>query len=301
MKRNFPPTWRRAPAPEFAQRPPTDHTFHAFLSEEKNALLRSSPPRSLWPKLDEFEQHLLRINEHRTALLARSQGLEDEIRRAEDADREAMAEVALEPAMPRPKATAPRLQEELEGVRRELDSLLLAEDRVLAAKSEFVKGNQKKMTKEAAGEADRHEARYAALVAELAQVREALVAARQTMIWAACYGTAAASESVSSASLMAGLAEPTRRVLGIQNQLAAEAVFAALREDGRVLRHVGTPAQQEALGKRIRKREADWQQGEPDLVGPHFGATWAGSAEEAAEAERAKRYAEAIRKRLWGN
>jgi hypothetical protein len=48
-------------------------------------------------------------------------------------------------------------------------------------------------------------------------------------------------------------------------------------------------------------REATWQQGEPDFVGPHFPATWAGGEEQKLQAERAKRYTEQARKRIWGD
>jgi hypothetical protein len=139
-----------------------------------------------------------------------------------------------------------------------------------------------------------------ALVAELEQAREQLGKARQTMLWVGSYGTPAASSSIPSGSLIAGLAGPTRRIFGLEQQLSAEAIFRGLREDANVLRTIGTPEQLEALGKRVRKREAQWQEGNPDFVGPRFDAAWAGSPEEAAAAERVNRYAEAVRKRLWG-
>jgi hypothetical protein len=48
-------------------------------------------------------------------------------------------------------------------------------------------------------------------------------------------------------------------------------------------------------------REATWQQGEPDFVGPEFPAAWSGSPEEAASAELVRKYNESLRKRLWGD
>lgn len=301
----FPPP-SRGGAPEFAQFDPvqylpgSDHIPARLVSEEENALRRTSPRISLDPKLDEFESHTLRIEERHRELAAQDQALVDEINRAEQADRQALADVALDPALPRPEPTVPKLQEEREAIRRERDALNLTETKVLEDKAGWVKENRKRLVKEADKEAERHQERIAALVGELEQERAALVAARQSTIWAACFGTPEAVQSMPTDNLMAGLSGPTRQALGSDVQLAAERIFAALRLDAQVLRTVGTHEQLKALGKRVRKKEADWQQGETDFVGPGFAATWAGTAQEKAEADRVRRYSETVRKRLWG-
>jgi len=92
----------------------------------------------------------------------------------------------------------------------------------------------------------------------------------------------------------------SRRTLGTDVQLAAEKLFAAIRLYAEVLRNVATHVQQQALGRKLKKREAQWQSGSIDYIGPDFGATWAGSPEEAEQANRIRQYEEAMHRRLWG-
>jgi hypothetical protein len=50
----------------------------------------------------------------------------------------------------------------------------------------------------------------------------------------------------------------------------------------------------------VKRNKAEWQQGEPDLVGPAFDAAWGGSAEEEEQASRVAAYTKAVHRRLWG-
>jgi hypothetical protein len=303
MRTRFPPTWptvRRMPPTEVIQRPPTDEAFQAIAGEEENALRSSTPPRSFWPDLDRYQEHITRIDQRGLELQARHQGLQEEIRRAEEADREALADVALDPEKPRPEPTVPKLEAELEAVRREQDALRLARTKVLAEKARWVERHRKKLVKEADAEAARHEQRIHALADEFEQERNALVAARQTTIWAACFGTPAASEAVPTAILMCGLAGPTKQALNTDVQLAAERIVQAVHLDAKVLRGVGSPEQLKALGKKYANdREAYWER-QTDLVGPPAPAAWGGSEEEKLLAERDRRYSEQLRRRLRG-
>ncbi len=84
----------------------------------------------------------------------------------------------------------------------------------------------------------------------------------------------------------------------------AESVFALLRHDAQFCSQVATVEQAAALKGVSRDKllgcEATWQEGRTDLVGPRSPATWAGSPEQAREAERVQAYSESLRKRLWG-
>jgi hypothetical protein len=92
---------------------------------------------------------------------------------------------------------------------------------------------------------------------------------------------------------------------GVQAGLAAENVFKLLRRDVEFCADVATADQYAALKgvskRKLTGREAQWQAGETDFVGPSFEAAWRGSAKEAANAERARKYAETLRRRLWGD
>jgi hypothetical protein len=274
----------------------------ALLGEETNALRRFSPRRNRWPELVKVDEKVAQVQERRTELQARAQEVSDRIQTAEVADREALAVWAVEEKGERPQPTVPAFEEERAALLRQLEALTVAETRILEEKAGFVERHREKLVRDADAETARRMARCEALIAELATEREELVEMRSTTLWAATYGTEAAAQTVSGATLCAGLAEPLRRILGLRQQLPAEGVFRVLREDVRVLRRLGTREQLEALGEPVRNtREARWENGQTDLVGPRFPATWAGSEEEKEQAAAQEAYSASLRRRLWGD
>jgi hypothetical protein len=62
-------------------------------------------------------------------------------------------------------------------------------------------------------------------------------------VWAALYPRAEVAHTLPTTSLMAGLLGPGRRHLGIDFQLAAHQVFAALAADAEILSTIAAPGQ----------------------------------------------------------
>jgi hypothetical protein len=55
------------------------------------------------------------------------------------------------------------------------------------------------------------------------------------------------------------------------------------------------------VSDQLTGREARWENGQPDLIGPRFEPYWGGSDEEKREAERERNYAKQLRERLRGD
>lgn len=91
---------------------------------------------------------------------------------------------------------------------------------------------------------------------------------------------------------------------GVQTGLDARSMFELLRADARYLdrRHADQYAQLEGTTpRRPTGREARWETGKPDFIGPSFPAYWGGSEQERREAERERNYSKQLRERLWGD
>lgn len=95
------------------------------------------------------------------------------------------------------------------------------------------------------------------------------------------------------------------RVPNVQVGLPAEGVFALLRADVDFSAQVATTdqaaAEQGVTPNALTGREATWESGQVDYVGPRFAATWAGSPEQAEEAHKAQQYTEWMRRKLHGD
>lgn len=252
-------------APEWAQWKPGEARYPAALvDQEQNALRRLSPRRNRWPEVAEFDARVSAIEGKRARLAERTAELTQATQTAEAEDREALAIWMLDPSKPRPLPAMPALETELTEIRREMDALLLAEAATLEQKTAFVERHRARLIKDADRGTVRAREAYERAIAALRGAREELIEVRGATVWAAAYLSAAASQTVPTAVVCAGVRGPVERSLGISAQVPAEGVFGALLEDARVLREVATHAQQEALGMPAR----DTNQ-----------ATWAGSPE----------------------
>lgn len=136
---------------------------------------------------------------------------------------------------------------------------------------------------------------YSALIDQLEAKRQELLDLRQTEVWAAIYPSPTLTNEPSTAALCGAkkcLQEP--HLPGLQSGLVAYSVFNLLRADAGFCESVA-PAEQAAAERgvsvgELTGRDARWIDGKVDLVGPEFPATWGGSSEEKAEAERVESY-----------
>jgi hypothetical protein len=94
-------------------------------------------------------------------------------------------------------------------------------------------------------------------------------------------------------------------LLGVEAPIPADNLFDLLRADVGYCSTVATIEQAAALQgvsvAELTNKAASWQgNAKPDFFGPNFGAAWAGTPEEAAQAKRAQSYTEWMRKQIHG-
>jgi hypothetical protein len=294
----FPPPSQDG-APPWAQHPPQhDGIESRMLSEEQSALRRLSPIRNRWPDLAKFDERTRRITERRAERTQRIGELQEQIRAAETSDKEALATWTFETSKPRPQPTVPALEAELDETRREVDASIVAENRVLAEKADFIAKNRKRLVSEANAATDAAHKRYVEAVAALEAARSELVENRQAAIWASLTPQPESAYTPATGALCAGLREPVMHTLGSEVQLAFQGIASTLRADADVLKSISTREQAEKLGTRMRD-QAVWMGG-TDFFGPATKAAWNGSPEAAEEDNKLKRYTRELHRKVWG-
>lgn len=262
----FPPP-SRGGAPEWAQYRPDDTRVPAsLLSQEANALRRLSPRKNRWPEVAAFDERIRATDEQQARLSARAVELNEQIRRAETTDREALAACVLDTSKARPVPAAPGLEAEREETLREADALALAQSSILEEKAAFVEKHRKRLIKDAEKATVEHRKSYDAAIAAAEKAREELAESRSAVFWAATYPSEAAIASVPTSMLAAGLRGPVEKTLGLASQVSAVNVFAALLEDAQVLASVGTEEQLAALGRPASNAKQALWQGSPEAI-----------------------------------
>ena len=147
---------------------------------------------------------------------------------------------------------------------------------------------------------------YVRLVGEIEAKRRELVDLRRTQVWAAIFPHESLTNEPNTQSLVGAKKALQRPHLPtIEVGLPADSVFALLRDDVTFCASVATveqaAAEQGVTAAKLTGREASWQDGQADIIGPSFGAAWGGSPEEKEQANKIQQYAEATRKRLRGD
>ncbi|HEX2112695.1 MAG TPA: hypothetical protein VHF67_14200 [Gaiellaceae bacterium] len=232
--------------------------------------------------------------------------LEQRLREATEADRDALTACQLEDGKrPRPEPTAPALEREIEERRADCDAANQAIERVYADKAAYVERHRKRLVREADKATREAHGRVMDALDAYERAREELVESLEAALSAALYPSDLAHVFPAWPRLATGLRKPVKPTLGLKTVVPLAGVLALLRADAEILPEVATQDQAAALRgtttARLMGREATWQQGEPDFVGPEFPAAWSGSEEQKLQAERAKRYTEQARKRIWGD
>jgi hypothetical protein len=294
---------------EIETRFPSEHEqmVQALASQEQGAFLRIGPKRNRWKDLAAYEEQLISIEQRRTALLEEIGGLNVELRNEPDRHTAELAEwLEAGSQGERPAPRASDLEHRVADLQAEYEALGLHYDKTLRERAEHVVKNRARFASDMRKAVANAEAAYRKGIDELEANRQELLDLRATHVWASLFPSELLANAPATSTLVgAKKAIQERHLPGVNFGLQALNVFALLRDDVTFCATVASVDQYAALEgvstAALTGREAQWQEGKPDFVGPRFGATWAGSAEEAAEAEKTKRYAEAIRKRLWGN
>ena len=277
----------------------------ALASQEQSALLRVGPGRNRWRDLDRFEEHLVELEQRREQLVAAIGAAREELNAEPGRHTTALADwLAAGSEGERPASRVPQLEHRLADLEAEYAATGIEYDRTLRARAEHVERNRGKMVADMREAVEASVGDYVRLVGELEAKRRELVDLRRTQVWAAIFPhESLASEPNTQTLVGAKKALQRPHLPTIEAGLAADSVFALLREDARFCASVATveqaAAEQGVTTAKMTGREASWQDGKADIVGPNFGAAWGGSPEEKEQANKIQQYAEATRKRLW--
>lgn len=286
---------------------PTEHDqmVRALANQEQAAMLRLGPRRNRWKDLLEFEERMVEIEQRRAALLEEIGAVNLQINNEPQRHTAALATWMEEGEKgDRPASRLPELQAELADRQAEYEALGTSYERVLAQRVEHVAKNRGRFRSAVQKAKAKAAAEYARLIDEIEATRQELLDLRQEEVWAGLFSELLQQQPNTQPLVGARKAAQEPLIPGVQSALIASGVFELLRADIRFCSSVATVEQYAALkGKSVAGltgREADWQQGQTDFVGPNFGSSWAGSPEEALQAERIKNYTKQQERRLWG-
>jgi hypothetical protein len=259
---------------------------------ESYALKRWSPVRSRWPEVHEYDDRVRQLEGKQAGINTELQALQDQVRQAEIADRDALSLWAVDHRGPRPLPTLPGIEQRIGELGAERDALTLAMQRTLDEKVAYVEKQRARLIREA------QKARKRALERlreEITHVEEARTEAADCVAaerWAADYPEESANASDLRLQLMKG-GRLTRALPDFKGLAVAEQAIEWLRDDAAWLDIAlerdqddeldirkqavweSTPEGNEALNKekqRIRAalvprnvREAGWESDERDI------------------------------------
>jgi hypothetical protein len=294
---------------EIDERFPTDHELmvRALASQEQAAMLRIGPRRNRWRDLLEFEEQLVEIEQRRAALIEETGALHLRINNEPQRHTLALATWMEEGEQgERPLSQLLELQAELADRQAEYEALGERYNRVLVQRVEHVAKNRERFKRDVRKAKEQAAADYARLVDELEATRQELLDLRAEEVWAGLFPSEFLQQQPNTQPLVGAkkaIQEPL--IPNVQTALIASGIFELLRADVGFCASVASVDQYAALeGKTaaaLTGREATWQgDAKPDFFGPNFGASWAGTTEEAEQAKRIKGYTEFWSKRLRG-
>jgi len=243
------------------------------------ALKRLSPFRNRWAEVNSFDERVTRLEQKQADLNAELLTLQEQLVRAEAADREALTQWVATQEGERPLPTAPTIEQRINERTAERDALTAAQQNVLDEKHAFVEKHRGRLVREAGKTRERAVAKLHETIAAVEAARAELVEARSVCRWAEHYpAEEATSDDMQVTMLAGGLQRPVRRTLGTNALVPFTAVVGALQADADALR-------------------GGLSRPEDDALDPRKSALWENSDEgrEALNAERA-RVREGLRK-----
>ena len=261
-------------------------TARRELSEEQRALRSTRPRNRRWRELDKLDRDVDRLTQRQADATARLREAEQALERAPDDDARMLAAwVAGGERGDRPAATIYERQRDVDAQRLLSEAIALELDNALDRRVEYVTRKRAKMAADARKDVVVARERLLAKVRELPELRDALLAARETLLWVSSFPDPAGSYGFPNAVAL-GLREPVERTLHTSALVEYRALLAALEADATALAEAHSPEQKKALGITAPRTPLDtalWDS-EPDMV------EW-----KRQELERAHKLAE------WGN
>lgn len=238
------------------------------LAEEQRALRASRPSTRRFKALDKFEAELERLRQRQAEAAARLQEAEAALARAPEDDAKTLADwLANGERGERPEPSLYERERDRNAARLLLEAASVEIDRALERRFQHITKNQTKMVADARKDVEEARARLLAHVRAVPALRQSLIEARGTLLWAAAYPDAQESFGFTSATAL-GLREPVERTLGTERRVEHAALLAALEEDATALADAFSPEQARQLGleqARTPLKVAMWDD-DPDHV-----------------------------------
>ena len=228
---------------------------------EKSAWRRWLPGGKLpWHELLHYEEEIGRLEERRRALEEKRAELSTRLQNAPAHDLEALARWQRDgQSGPRPKPSGPQLEAELTKLQQDEAALLRAIDAVAEERVRYVEKHRSRLVEDAGqGESKALERAQQALQ-ELEEAREALVQSRRVRLWAELHPAEEVGREPTW-PLLAGARRSALEKLGVSQPVAAEAVFAGLREDLAWISTAASPQQRERLEGSRRATQKEMEQ-----------------------------------------
>lgn len=242
---------------------PVDRARAEFeVSTEQRVLRASRPANRRWRALDKLDQELDRVTRALEAARADLAHAEQQLADAPDADARSLA-AWLEAGEKgqQPEATVYERERERNARKLLVDAREHELDRALERRADHITRNREAMLKDARRDVDEARERYLAKVAELPALRQQLVDARATVLWAATFPEVAESFGMPNAVAL-GLQEPVRRTLGTTALLPWTSLIDAFEADAA------------ALADAFSRDQKKHGLGEPDPRTPLTEAMW---------------------------
>lgn len=237
-------------------------------SLERMVLWGSRPRRKRWRELSRFDEEHDALLQRQAEAVRRLGEAEVALERAPQDDAAAFARwLAGDEKGEKPRSSLQDRTVERDGCRAYADGIQLEIDKLLQRRVDHVESNRRKMVDDARKDVEAARAKYDELTRALPAARDALIEAREVLVWAAVF-----PEPVhpfgNPANVGLGLAAVMKETLGTNAQIEFNRVLALLDRDAQALADEVSGQAKLALGTagpRVPTREAMWDD-DPDMV-----------------------------------
>ncbi len=218
------------------------------LSQEERARRSSHPRTRRWRALDKLDAEIDHLNAKHADAMARLQVAEQTLSDAPEQDAKSLAAwLAAGERGKRPEATLYERERERDAARLLVEAVQTQVDEALERRLRHVERHRPKMLEDARTDVDAARAKLVAKVAELPPLREDLLAARETLLWAASFPEPDASFGFPSAVAL-GLRAPVEETLQTKALIDYSKLVLALGRDAEALASAFSREQAERLG-----------------------------------------------------
>jgi hypothetical protein len=188
------------------------------------------PFRNRWPEVHAFDDEVTRLEQKQAGTNAERAGLQEQLRTAEQQDREALAAWVADTSGERPLPTAPGIEQRIGELEHERDALTIAMHRVLDHKSAYVQKHRGRLILEARKARSDAVEQLGASIAAIEKARAEVVSCVEAERWAGEFPGQEADAGPLRLALLKG-GRNTSAIPALTTLVVASTVFEALRED----------------------------------------------------------------------